>query len=54
MTSVGKVENLANSTLVEASFPEEKLKELLAEAGFYIIMKFFKDNHFGGWLCYVD
>lgn len=48
-----KVENLLKSTLVEASIPEEKLRELLAEAGFRKIAKFFKTNHFGGWVCYA-
>lgn len=48
-----KVEALMKSTLVDASVPEETVRELLAEAGFHKIAKFFKTNHFGGWLCYA-
>lgn len=49
-----KVEELMRSTLVEKSLPEEAIRQLLNDAGFHRIAKFFKTNHFGGWLCYVE
>lgn len=49
-----KVEELMKSTLVDASVSEETIRELLAEAGFHKVAKFFKTNHFGGWLCYAQ
>lgn len=48
-----KVEELMKSTLVDASVSEETLRRLLTESGFHRIAKFFKTNHFGGWLCYA-
>jgi tRNA (cmo5U34)-methyltransferase len=48
-----KVEELMKGTLTESVIPEEKLRELLAEAGFHRIANFFKTNHFGGWICYA-
>lgn len=55
MTSMSeqKVEELMKSTLVEKSVPEEAIRHLLQEAEFHRIAKFFKTNHFGGWLCYA-
>ena len=48
-----KVEELMKGTLTESVIPEEKLRELLAEAGFHRIAHFFQTNHFGGWICHA-
>lgn len=48
-----QVEALMKGTLTESVVPEERLRELLAEAGFHRIANFFKTNHFGGWICYA-
>ncbi|MDI2587527.1 class I SAM-dependent methyltransferase [Psychrobacillus sp. NEAU-3TGS] len=50
---VEKVEELMKGTLTEFSISEEKLRELLVEAGFHRIANFFKTNHFGGWICHA-
>lgn len=49
-----KVDELIKGTLTEASVTEEKLRELLAEAGFQRIARFFQTNHFCGWICRAD
>ena len=48
-----KVEELMKGTLTEFSISEEKLRELLVEAGFHRIANFIKTNHFGGWICHA-
>ncbi|MFJ8064687.1 class I SAM-dependent methyltransferase [Psychrobacillus sp. NPDC096426] len=48
-----KVEELMKGTLTELSISEEKLRELLIEAGFHRIANFFRTNHFGGWICHA-
>lgn len=48
-----KVEELMKGTLTEFSISEEKLRDLLEEAGFHRIANFFKTNHFGGWICHA-
>ncbi|MDN7244975.1 class I SAM-dependent methyltransferase [Planococcus shenhongbingii] len=48
-----QVEALMKGTLTESVIPEEKLREVLIEAGFHRIANFFKTNHFGGWICYA-
>lgn len=51
--SQSEVEELKKGTLTESSISEEKIRELLSEAGFHRIANFFKTNHFGGWICYA-
>jgi tRNA (cmo5U34)-methyltransferase len=46
-----KVNELMKGTLTESSISEERLRQLLAEAGFHRIARFFQTNHFGGWIC---
>ena len=48
-----KVEDLMNGTFTEASITEDKIRELLSEAGFHRVANFFKTNHFGGWICHA-
>lgn len=47
--------NEMEKTIRKVSFiPEEKIIELLAEAGFGRIAKFFTTNMFGGWICRAE
>ena len=48
-----KVLELMKGTFTEASITEEKLRELLADAGFHRVANFLKTNHFGGWICHA-
>lgn len=48
-----KVEDLMKGTFTNASISEEKIRELLTEAGFHRVANFLKTNHFGGWICHA-
>ncbi|MHA6258847.1 class I SAM-dependent methyltransferase [Sporosarcina sp. CAU 1771] len=48
-----KVDELMQGTLMEASITEQKLRELLDDAGFHRVANFLRTNHFGGWICHA-
>ncbi len=49
-----KVENLMKGTFTDVSITEEKIRELLAKAGFHRVANFLRTNHFGGWICHAN
>ncbi|KAB7707183.1 methyltransferase domain-containing protein [Bacillus aerolatus] len=52
-TSPAEVDEMANSIMNLSLLSEEKIKELLADAGFMRITRFFETAIFGGWICYM-
>jgi tRNA (cmo5U34)-methyltransferase len=49
-----EVEEVVNGVMGVSLLPEEQIKELLVEAGFTNISRFFTTTLFGGWICHTE
>ncbi|MEI4771051.1 methyltransferase [Psychrobacillus sp. FJAT-51614] len=52
--SIEEVEEMERDILSLSYLPEEAIVQLLAEAGFIRVAKFFSTTLFGGWICFKE